>query len=180
MTATAQSPGDGPTREKILDVYLNDHLAGATAGTRLARRMVREHHDTEYGVELEKLAAEIAQDKRYLLRILSDLEMPVQHYKQYGARLGEKLGRVKPNGRLLRRSGLTVLVELEAVRLGVQGKALLWRALLSASAEDPRLDADWLRKLEQRAEQQLRTLDALHQRAAATLLAAEPDVMASA
>ncbi|MEU1185694.1 hypothetical protein ABZ464_50425 [Streptomyces sp. NPDC005820] len=170
MSTTAQ----GPERRRVLDIYLNDHLAGATAGTELARRMVREHHDPAYGEELRRLAAEIAQDRRSLLGILADLGMPVRHYKVYGAWLGEKAARLKPNGRLLRRSGLAVLVELEAMRLGVQGKALLWRALLSASAREPRLETERLRELLQRAEQQLRTVDELHLRAAAALLSTPP------
>ncbi|MFJ8105850.1 hypothetical protein [Streptomyces sp. NPDC096132] len=180
MSVTERGTGDTPTPEKALDVYLNDHLAGATAGTELVRRMAREHRATEYGANLVRLAAEITQDRRSLLRLLADLEMPVKHYKVYGAWLGEKVARVKPNGRLLRRSGLTVLVELEAMRLGVQGKALLWRALLSASAQDPRLDPDRLRQLLQRAEQQIRTLDELHLRAATTLRSGRREVITQA
>ncbi|MFE9448076.1 hypothetical protein [Streptomyces sp. NPDC006739] len=158
----------------ILDIYLNDHLAGATTGTELARRMAGEHGDTELGGELKTLAVEISRDRQHLLRLLGDLDVAVSRYKMYGAWLGEKIARAKPNGRLLRRSPLTPLVELEALRVGVQGKALLWRALLAASAGEPRLDPDWLRQLLERAEQQLRTLDALHARAATTLSAAPP------
>ncbi len=92
----------------------------------------------------------------------------------YGAWLGEKASRAKPNGRLLRRSGLTLLVELETMRVGVQGKVLLWRALLSASEDEPRLEHDWLEQLLERAEQQLRMLDSLHARATTALLSAAP------
>jgi hypothetical protein len=31
----------GPSRRFMIGIYLNDHLAGATAGTQLARRMAR-------------------------------------------------------------------------------------------------------------------------------------------
>ncbi|MFF4832518.1 hypothetical protein [Streptomyces sp. NPDC001315] len=155
-------------------MYLNDHLAGATAGTELARRMVAEHRDSAFGSELKALAAEISHDRQHLLRLLDDLDVAVSRYKVYGAWLGEKAARVKPNGRLLRRSGLTMLVELEAMRLGVQGKVLLWRVLLSASADEPRLETDWLEQLLHRAERQLRTLDSLHARATTALLSATP------
>ncbi|MGW0994263.1 hypothetical protein ACWD5V_13295 [Streptomyces sp. NPDC002523] len=136
--------------------------------------MVGEHRDSAFGSELKALAAEISHDRKRFLRLLEDLDITVRHYKVCGAWLGEKIGRVKPNGRLLRRSGLTMLIELEAMRLGVQGKVLLWRALLSASADDPRLNPDWLEQLLHRAEQQLRTLDSLHARATTALLSATP------
>ncbi|MFI9172544.1 hypothetical protein [Streptomyces lincolnensis] len=170
MSATARSSHDDPARQKRLGIYLNDHLAGATTGTELARRMEREHRGSPYADALEGLAAEIAQDRRALLRLLGDLDIPVRRYKVYGAWLGEKAGRVKPNGRLLRRSGLTLLIELEALRLGVQGKASLWHALLSASAQDSRLDADRLEQLLQRADRQIKTLDSLHARAVMAVL----------
>ncbi|MEU6261023.1 hypothetical protein [Streptomyces sp. NPDC047043] len=170
MSVTTRDSRDGPTRQKMLGIYLNDHLAGATTGTELARRMVQEHQGSAYAGTLGKLSAEISQDRQALLRLVADLDLPIRRYKLYGAWLGEKITRVKPNGRLLRRSGLTLLVELETLRTGVQGKASLWRSLLSASARDSRLDADWLEQLLDRAEQQIQALDVLHARAAEALL----------
>ncbi|MFG2794238.1 hypothetical protein [Streptomyces sp. NPDC048419] len=172
MSAPVQGLGEGPGRQRILGIYLNDHLAGATAGAELARRMVQEHGDTPYGAELRSLEAEISQDRRALLRLMPDLRVPSRRYKVYGAWVGEKLARVKPNGRLLRRSGLTVLVELEALRTGIAGKAMLWRALLSASPSEPHLDSDRLEDLLRRAERQMSTVDSLHAQAASSLLSA--------
>ena len=157
---------------QLLGVYLNDHLAGATVGAELGHRMVLEHGDTAYGDELRNLATEIAQDRRALLRIMGEVEVPARRYKVYGAWLGEKLGRAKPNGRLLRRSALTLLIELEALRSGVAGKALLWRTLLTAAVDDARFDQDRLEELRQRADRRTQTLDSLHARAAAGLLSA--------
>jgi putative membrane protein len=170
MNTTARTSPDGPTRQKRLVIYLNDHLAGATAGVELARRMTREHHGSAYGEILESLRKEISQDRQDLVRLLADLDVPVRRYKTYGAWLGEKAARMKPNGRLLRRSGLALLIEIEALRLGAQGKASLWRGLLAASAQDSRLDADRLEELLRRAVRQIKTLDSLHARAATELL----------
>ncbi|MFG2470170.1 hypothetical protein ACGFXB_32560 [Streptomyces canus] len=170
MNTRARTAHDGPTRHKRLVIYLNDHLAGATAGVELARRMAQEHRGSAYGEALESLRKEISQDRQALVRLLADLDVPVRRYKTYGAWLGEKAGRMKPNGRLLRRSGLALLIEVEALRLGAQGKASLWRGLLAASAQDSRLDADRLEELLRRAEQQIRTTDALHARIATARL----------
>lgn len=167
---TAPTSQDGSARHKRLVIYLNDHLAGATAGVELARRTAEEHRASPFGGALENLRKEISQDRQALVRLLADLDVPVRHYKVYGAWLAEKAGRAKPNGRLVRRSGLSLLVELEAMRLGVQGKAALWRGLLAASAQDARLHADRLEELLRRAERQIETLDSLHGRAAPALL----------
>lgn len=167
---TALTSQDGSTRHKRLVIYLNDHLAGATSGVELARRMAEEHRESPYGEALENLRKEISQDRQALVRLLADLDVPVRRYKVYGAWLGEKVGRAKPNGRLVRRSGLSLLVELEALRMGAQGKAALWRGLLAASAQDPRLHADRLEELLRRAERQIETLDSLHGRVAPALL----------
>lgn len=161
---TPKSSG-GPARHRMLGIYLNDHLAGATTGTEPARRMVHEHRRTAYGGELGKLAAEISEDRQALLGVLADLGVSARRHKLVAAWLAERVGRMKPNGRLLRRSGLTLLVELEALRLGALGKSALWRALLSLSSHEARLDADRLEQLLQRAQEQIRTLDSLHARA---------------
>ncbi|MFD3843566.1 hypothetical protein ACFWWC_46335 [Streptomyces sp. NPDC058642] len=170
MNTTTRASQDGPTRHKRLAIYLNDHLAGATAGVELAARAAQEHRGSPFGEALENLRKEISQDRQALVRLLGDLDVPVRRYKVYGAWLGEKAGRAKPNGRLVRRSGLALLVELEALRLGALGKEVLWRGLLAASAQDARLDADRLEELLRRAERQINTLDALHSRAATALL----------
>ncbi|MCH5677233.1 hypothetical protein [Streptomyces gilvus] len=173
MSTSTRSAGEGPGTQRLLGIYLNDHLAGATAGAELVRRMVQEHGDSVFGDDLRDLAAQISQDRRTLLRLMADLRFPVRRYKVYGAWLGEKLARAKPNGRLVRRSGLSVLAELEAMRSGVAGKALLWRSLLAASARDTRLDPARVEELLGRAERQIEVLDALHTRAGTALFGAE-------
>ncbi|MFJ3714361.1 hypothetical protein [Streptomyces sp. NPDC090057] len=179
MSETARSAHSGQTPQKLLDVYLTDHLAGAVAGVELAWRMAEEHAASPYGDDLKRLATEIAHDRDALLRLMAELGIPIKHYKLYAAWVGERIGRLKPNGRALRRSGLTVLIELEGMRLAVQGKALLWRALLFAATHDPRLNSDWLEELLERADQQITTLDSLHDRVASTKLHRAPSSAAT-
>ncbi|MGW5699201.1 hypothetical protein ACWEWX_53325, partial [Streptomyces asiaticus] len=75
-----------------------------------------------------------------------------------------------------RRTGVNTLVGLEALRMGVEGKALLWRSLLAVAVHDTRLRTDRLAELLERAGQQLTTLDSLHSRAASALISAEGPV----
>src|SRR5947208_4594190 len=55
------------SRQGLLGIYLNDHLAGATGGVELAHRMADSHHDPAQRMTLQRLAADIAHDRRALL-----------------------------------------------------------------------------------------------------------------
>lgn len=106
----------------LLGIYLNDHLAGATVGVELARRMARSHIGPRADNSIERLAAEISEDRSALRDIMAALGIPVRSYKVYAGWIGEKAGRLKLNGRLRSRSPLSNLEELEMLRLGVEGK----------------------------------------------------------
>lgn len=141
----------GQSEVSMLGIYLNDHLAGATAGTELAHRAARSHGDGQNGGTLRRLAAEIAQDRAALLDIMAALGIKVRRYKVGAAWVGEKVGRLKFNGRLFARSTLSNLEELEILRLGVEGKAAGWRTLRALADTDARLDSGRLDELISRA-----------------------------
>ncbi|MGI5401077.1 hypothetical protein ACQEVG_16760 [Streptomyces sp. CA-135486] len=155
---------------KALRIYLNDHLAGATAGVELSRRIARAHRSSARASELRRLAEDIAQDRQSLLELMDALEIAPHRYRIYGGWVAEKAARLKPNGRVYRRSGLSTLVELEALRLGIQGKHHLWRALLPVAAESEQLETSRLEDLIDRATNQMATVDSLHHTAAGVLL----------
>ncbi|NLU73120.1 hypothetical protein HCC61_10580 [Streptomyces sp. HNM0575] len=154
-----------------LSVYLNDHLLGATVGTELARRIARQHATSPAGAALVRVADEIAQDRTALLRMMRDLGVPVRRYRIGAGWLLEKAGRVKSNGFLLRRAPLSSVVELEALRLGVEGKRMMWQAL-SALEGPPSavLDDERLAELLRRAHGQGKTLEELQLKAAKGVL----------
>ncbi len=154
---------------QLLGIYLNDHLAGATAGAALAHRIARTHPDQGDGGRLRRLAAEVAQDRAALLDIMTTLGIPVRAYKIAAAWAGEKAGRLKFNGRLLTRSPLSFLVELEMMRLGVEGKAAGWRTLRTLADTDQRLDPARLDELIARAARQSKMLEDLRVGAAAAI-----------
>ena len=159
-----------PSRHNMLGIYLNDHLAGATAGGELAHRMARSHRGQEESGPLQRLAVEITQDRSALLAIMATLGIPVRVYKVGAAWIGEKAGRLKLNGRLLARSPLSDLEELELLRLGVEGKAAGWRTLRTRADTDARLDAGRLDELISRARSQADQLEELRVRAANRVL----------
>jgi hypothetical protein len=152
--------------DTLLGIYLNDHLAGATGGTDLAKRLAGADDEWSGGA-LRRLADEIEEDRETLLTLMAALDAPVRQYKVWAAWVAEKAARLKLNGHLLTRSPLSRLVELEAMRLGVEGKAAGWRTLLTRSAVDDRLDSGQLDGLLLRASKQSETLEHLRVRAAA-------------
>jgi hypothetical protein len=156
-----------PTADK-LSIYLNDHLAGATAGVELARRLARSNEGTAYGTQLAELAAEIAQDRDALLDIMDRLAIGRDRLKVALSWGAEKAGRLKLNGALLRYSPLSRLEELEGLSLGVHGKLVGWLSL--RAVDDSRLAAIELDELIARARSQARRIDRLRQRAAVDAL----------
>jgi hypothetical protein len=161
---------------KLLGIYMNDHLAGATVGMELSRRARGSNEGTAYGDVLDRIAKEIEEDRDVLQSLMSRLEIKRDRAKVAVGWLGEKFGRLKPNGRLLSYSPLSRLVELEALSLGIAGKVSLWEALKEVAAEDSRLDAEELGRLADRAERQRKEIWQLRQRAAREAFAAEPSV----
>ena len=154
---------------ELLPIYLNDHLAGSTLGVDLARRLrASNEDDPAFGPELAELCAEIEADRETLKAVMDQLGVGQSKLKPLAAALGERLGRLKLNGRLWGYSPLSRLDELELLQIGVAGKRRLWRALEHTHAGDlQRFD---LGALAERATGQLRRLEALHLKAAALAL----------
>ena len=151
----------------MLAIYLNDHLAGATAAVALARRAASSNRRSRYGPFLEDLAAEIAHDRESLLKIMRALGVGVDRLKVLGGWWTEKLGRLKLNGRLVGYSPLSRLVELEVLLLAVEGKLALWRSLAQVERSVPRLEGFDFAMLMKRAEEQLAGVERERLRAAA-------------
>ncbi|MFD9722996.1 hypothetical protein [Streptomyces sp. NPDC059072] len=150
----------------LLELYLNDHLAGAGAGTALLKRAAKSHSGKPFGPQLERLAREVAQDREYLKEIMRSLDVSERRSRAALGRLGEKAGRLKLNGRVFSRSPLSDVIELEAMRLGVQGKRSCWLTLHSLAESDDRIDAARLAWLLERAEEQAEILEELRTRCA--------------
>jgi len=137
-----------------LAIYLQDHHAAGVAGARVARRAAA-------GVALSgdeglrRVASEIEQDLRKLEEIMRRLGVKPDRAKDTLARIAERLGRLKPNGRLLRRSRLSDVLELETLVVGITGKQALWISL----REVPSIPTAELDQLLERAEDQKRVVE---------------------
>jgi hypothetical protein len=151
---------------KRLRIFMQDHLAASTAGLELARRARGANEGTNYGPPLARLADEIEADRGALEAMLADLDFGPDRAKNVGAWAGEKLGRLKLNGQVKGYSPLSRVLELEGLTVGIGAKLSLWRILLEVAAEEPRLDADRLRRLIERGEEQRRTVEELRTLAA--------------
>lgn len=152
--------------QTLLGIYLNDHLAGSVVGSNLSRRLAARERRLAGAEALERLATEIAVDREELVDMMRILDVPIRHYKMWAASAAERAGRLKLNGRLITRSPLSRVLELEAMRLGVEGKAAGWRTLRSLAETDGRLDIRRLDELIARARMQADELERLRVQAA--------------
>jgi hypothetical protein len=159
----------------LLGIYLNDHLAGASIGVNLARRLAANEREWTNADLLDRIAGDIAQDRDALMNIMGALDVPIRRYKTWAAWTAERAGRLKLNGRAFTRSPLSRVLELEAMRLGVEGKAAGWRTLRADAEFDDRLDADWLDALIDRAQEQIDHLEGLRIEAAAVTFGGPDD-----
>ena len=138
--------------DDLLAIYLNDHLAGSTVGTELAKRARGENEATPLGDFLAALAREIEADRAELERLMDELGVGRSRVKSAGAYVIEKLGRLKVNGQLTGYSPLSRVVELEGLHIGITGKLAMWQALRELFGE--RMESFDFGALIERAESQ--------------------------
>jgi hypothetical protein len=158
-----------PHHDKLLSIYLNDHLAGSTAGVQLARRLVASNReDPSFGEPLDDVRAEVETDRESLKAAMEHLGVSRSSAKPAAAWIGERLGRLKPNGQLTGYSPLSRVVELELLLLGISGKKRMWSVLQQARGEAIAIDFG---RLIDRAERQRTRVAELHAAAAAIAFA---------
>jgi hypothetical protein len=151
--------------DRFLAIYLNDHLAGATLGVELARRLRSSNQgDPEMGAPLARVCTEIEADRETLERLMDHLQVGRDQVKPMLAKAAERLGRLKLNGRFLGYSPLSRVLELEVLSGLVGAKMQLWNALEQSFGES--LDGFDFHDLAARADNQGQRLENLHLAAA--------------
>lgn len=154
------------SKKKLLEIYLDDHAAGAAAGLSLARRLHENNRNTEWADRLRGLAEQVEEDERTLDEIREALGFEGGKAKRYLALGGERVARLKPNGRLVTYSPLSRLLECEAMEAGVSAKKRLWAAMREGPADLPELSQYDFDELTARAEAQISLLTSFHAHAA--------------
>ena len=138
--------------DRLLAIYLNDHLAGSSAMRDRCRFTRDRHRGTELGAFLDVLLGEIDEDRFTLRGVMAAVGARESQPKSALAAVLERAGRLKPNGRVLGYSPLSRLLELELLSTGIEGKRLLWLALDALG--DARLAAFDFPGLAERAREQ--------------------------
>jgi hypothetical protein len=151
-----------------LSIYLRNHEAAARAGLDLIRRTASSQRRRPYGEVLRQLLVESQEDLDALHGLMRRLDVKPDPVLGTALRLGERVGRLKPNGHLVRRAPLSDLVEVEGVLSAVQLKAAGWRSLVAAGVAD-RDELDVV-SLVGRAERQVERLAEVHRQAALSAL----------
>ena len=143
-----------------IDVYLNDHLAGATFGADLARQLEARTEGTDFQPEMTRLAAEIEADLDTLTDLMERIGATRNPSKQVTAWVAEKASRLKLTGLTSGNDELGTFLSIEALSLGVEGKASLWTTLRELRGRYPELLSTDLDELLQRAQRQRQVLEA--------------------
>jgi hypothetical protein len=150
-----------------LAIYLRNHEAAAGAGADLFTRLSGSQSKRPWGAELVAVSEEVGQDLRTLRGLLRSQGVRPDPVSGLALRVAERVGRLKPNGRVVRRSPLSDLVEVEAGLDAVHAKACGWQALRAAYGPDAPVDLD---ELARRAEDQLARMRVVHATVASAVL----------
>jgi hypothetical protein len=151
--------------DNAIDVYLNDHLAGAMLGTDLAEQIQTQNDGMVLGELMESLAPQIEQDRQTLIELMQRLDTSKNPVKQVTAWIAEKASRAKFSGMTSGEPELGTFMALETLLLGVRGKACMWTALRHVADQHPAIASVNLEELIDRARTQEDALE--HARLAA-------------
>jgi len=171
-----ESPATAGIRNPdLLGIYVNDHLMAATGGVELVARMLKTHRGKPFEPHLEQLLGELREEKTALLSTMKALDIPVRQYKQAATWLGEKISRLKLNGRLLSRSPLSDLIEFEFIATAVLGKRAGFETLREVAEVDDRIDKELLERLIRQADEQHEWLSEARRQVAARVFGGRPE-----
>jgi len=159
--------------DRAIDVYLNDHLAGASLGSDLAAQIRDREEGSARGELMARLAAEIEEDRQTLVELMEAMDVSQNPVKQVGGWLAEKASRVKFSGAMSGEPDQSAFMALESLRLGVAGKKCLWLALKQVELDYEQLRAVDLDRLIERATVQEHELERERMAASAAILAAD-------
>lgn len=136
-----------------LHVYLNDHLAGATAGVDLVKSAA-ERHDGELGEFFQQLSDEISGDYNTLTSLIDQLNAHGSGAKEALAKIGSEVSEAKFSGESIDDPEFGTFLTLETLSIGVEGKLCMWKALKVVEGEYAELGSFDIDTLIERAQSQ--------------------------
>jgi hypothetical protein len=123
-------------RTPPIATYTNDHLGGSAGALDLLSTLRSHAHSAEFERVLDGITAAIEADRNSLLEVMQRLGVEPGWVKQAGARVGEKVMRVKSSNLVTGDEDLSRLLELEALCIGIAGKRAGWLALRAADRSE--------------------------------------------
>lgn len=153
-------------KERLLIIYLRDHLAAGKGGIELARRMRRENRNHPVATLMETMIPELEEEARVIRELLVELGPGPSMLKMAAAWTAEKVGRFKFNGTVLGYSPLSRIYELEGLSAGVVARQGLWRTLDQLVPRYSRLATIDIKGYADRADRQMKELIELHRQVA--------------
>jgi uncharacterized protein (UPF0548 family) len=114
---------------RLLAIYLRDHHALLVALRELARRMSGAARPDEQQTLAEELSRAVDDDLDHVEAFLNRLDSTPSRTRHAAAWTGEKLGRLKLNGRIMQTSPLSPVTELEGCGLLLESNRALWSGL---------------------------------------------------
>lgn len=156
---------------QALDVYMNDHLAGSAAAVELVERIRDNNEGTDLARAMERLLGDIEADQATLAAIMERLGVDPSSPKQAAGKVLETLSRFRLNERVTGSAEVSLLMELETLSLGIEGKLSLWRSLGEVAGSLPELADFDLPTLAARAVSQRAVVEPFRLQAAGAALA---------
>jgi hypothetical protein len=158
--------------EQPIHVYLNDHLAGATAGVELAKQ-ASERHDGELGEFFAQLADEVSADYNTLTSLMDQMDAHASGAKEVLAKAGSEISEAKFSGESMDDPEFGTFITLETLSIGVEGKLCMWKALKVVADDYPELSSTDIDTLIERAQSQRDKIEGKRLEVASTALSSK-------
>jgi hypothetical protein len=158
--------------QQPVHVYLNDHLAGATAGVDLAKQAA-DRHDGELGEFFAQLGDEIGADYNTLTSLMDQMDAHASGAKEVLAKAGSEISEAKFSGESMDDPEFGTFITLETLAIGVEGKLCMWKALKVVADDYPELSSADIDTLIERAQSQRDKLEGKRLEVASTALSSK-------
>jgi hypothetical protein len=146
-------------KRKKLEVYLQDHYAGAVGAIELLEHLIKTHAGKSFERFFTKLHADVTSDHKQLRNVMTVLGFQESSVRDTGAWMAEKLAWAKLGFSAGETVSLRLVESLEILLLGITGKQLLWRSMSAASQNSSVLQRTDFTYLEQRAMKQIERVE---------------------